>query len=116
MAITPDELLRTAEELARGSRESDWRNGASRAYYAAYHACIPFAYGTASAEPGHREIARRLTQAAAPVASRSAGYLLDQCRELRERADYRISAEFGRDDAQTALSASHRIFEVVKAT
>ena len=87
MAITPDELLRTADELAQGDRESDWRNAASRAYYAAYHACIPFAFGSASAEPGHREIADRLTRPTAAMPSRSVGYLLDQCRALRERAD-----------------------------
>ena len=48
--------------------------------------------------------------------SRSAGYLLDQCRGLRERADYRISADFLRGEVNTALRASHRIFDIVKAT
>ena len=115
MATTPDELLRAADELAEGVRESDWRNAASRAYYAAYHACIPLAFGSVSAQPGHREIARRLTRPTAAMDSRSAGYLLDQCRELRERADYRISTDFRRDDVDTALRASHRIFGIVKA-
>lgn len=116
MAITPDELLRTADELARGDRESDWRNATSRAYYAAYHVCIPFAFGSQSAEPGHREIANKLTRPTAAMHSRSAGYLLDQCRGLRERADYRISADFLRGEVNTALRASHRIFDIVKAT
>ena len=116
MAITPDELLQTANELGQGARESDWRNATSRAYYAAYHACIPFAYGSKSAEPGHREIARRLTDQTATMKWRSAGYLLDQCRRLRERADYRISADFPRGDVNTALRASHRIFDIVRAT
>lgn len=77
MAITPDELLQTADELGQGVRESDWRNAASRAYYAAYHACIPFAYGTASAEPGHREIARRLTDQTATMALRASHRIFD---------------------------------------
>ena len=115
MAITPDELLQTADELAQGNRESDWRNATSRAYYAAYHACIPFAFGSASAEPGHREIADRLTRPTAAMHSRSVGYLLDQCRALRERADYRINADFLRGDANTTLRATRRIFDIVKA-
>lgn len=113
MAITPDDLLRTADELAQGDRESDL---AKRAYYAAYHACIPFAFGSESAQPGHREIADMLTRPAAAMQSRSVGYLLAQCRALRERADYRISADFLRGEVNTALRASHRIFDIVKAT
>ena len=115
MAITPDDLLRTADELAQGDRESDWRNATSRAYCAAYHACIPFAFGSESAEPGHREIADMLTRPTAAMQSRSVGYLLAQCRALRERADYRISADFLRGDVNTALRASISIFDSVQA-
>lgn len=116
MATTPSELLQTADELAQGVRECDWRNAASRAYYAAYHICIPFAFDSSSANPGHRELARRLTHPTAATHRKSAGYLLDQCRELRERADYRINADFQRDDAGTALRARQRIFGIVAAT
>ena len=39
MAVTPEELLDAAAKLERGNSEADWRNAASRAYYAAYHRC-----------------------------------------------------------------------------
>ena len=43
MAVNPKQLLDAAHELAEGSREVDFRNAASRAYYAAYHRCRPIA-------------------------------------------------------------------------
>ena len=39
------------------------------------------------------------------------GYLLQQCKQLRERADYRIMDNFEQADAETALDAGRRIFE-----
>ena len=37
MAVTPQSLLEAAQTLGRGEAEVDWRNAASRVYYAAYH-------------------------------------------------------------------------------
>ena len=37
MAVTPKSLLEAAAEISVGGREVDWRNSASRGYYAAYH-------------------------------------------------------------------------------
>ena len=115
MAITADTLLQAAQEMAAGTREVDWRSAASRAYYAAYHRCIPFAYGRASASPGHMQMIADLTHRNAEPSSRRAGFLLRHCKELREQADYELEATFQRADADSALQSTGRIFDIVRA-
>jgi len=110
MAVAPEALLDAAAEIGVGGREVDWRNAASRGYYAAHHRCIPLVYGDASAQPGHGELIGRLTDAEASAPRKQVGYLLMQCKQLRERADYRIADDFEQADAETALDTSRRIF------
>ena len=114
MAVIPEVLLQAAAALGDGNQEVDWRNAASRGYYAAYHLCILFSYGHASAEPGHSELIYRLTQGA-EVRDRQLGHLLQQCKQLRERADYRTMDDFERNESRMALRASRRIFELVES-
>ena len=116
MAVTPETLLRAADTLGSADAEVDWRNAATCAYYAAYHKCIPFAYGRATAEPGHSELIATLTEPRSPTRSRQAGHLLRQCKVLREQANYRIAQDFRHGDAHAALNASRRIFDLVGGT
>ena len=111
MAVTPEALLEAAEEISAGDREVDWRNAASRGYYAAYHRCILLVYGDASAEPGHQQLIRQLVDPKAALAWRQAGHVLRQIKTLRERADYRTTEHFEQAEAQTAIEASRRIFK-----
>ena len=112
MAITPNELFRAAREMAAGTREIDWRNAASRAYYAAHHRCIPFAYGRASASPGHAQMIADLKRRSDADGSVQAGYLLQHCKSLREQADYELEATFQRKDADSVLIRTSRIFDI----
>ena len=49
MPVSPEQLLTAAEALLeRGSEEVDWRNAASRAYYASYHRCSVIAKSSTS--------------------------------------------------------------------
>ena len=112
MAITPDALLQTAREMASGAREVDWRNAASRAYYAAHHRCIPFAYERASVSPGHAQMIADLKRRSDADGSMQVGYLLEHCKVLRERADYRLEATFRSVDANLALTRTSRIFDI----
>lgn len=111
MAVTSKALLEAAVEISVGGREVDWRNAASRGYYAAYHRCILLAYGGRSAQPGHRQLIDQLTDSKASVRWRQAGHLLQQCKRLRERADYRTMDDFEQSEAEMALEAARRIFE-----
>ena len=113
MAITPKELLQAAREMAAGTREVDWRNAASRAYYAAHHRCIPIMYGRASASPGHRQmIDDFMRRGNANASSKQIGCLLKQCKKLREQADYKLEVTFQSRDANSALTYTGRIFDI----
>ena len=110
MAVTPEALLEAAAEISVGDREVDWRNAASRGYYAAYHRCVLLVYSDASAQPGHRQLIDQLTDAKAAVQWRQAGHVLRKCKVLRERADYSTTENFEQAEAETAIDASRRIF------
>ena len=113
MAVTPESMLQAADSLHDGDAEVDWRNAAACAYYAAFHKCVPFVYGRPTATPGHGELIATLMDRRNPIPTRQAGYLLRQCKKLREHANYQIAQDFPHDDANTALKASRRIFDIV---
>ena len=95
---------------------TDWRNAASRSYYAAYHRCILLAYNAASAEPGHSELINSLTSQRVPTLWKQVGYMLQQCKRLRERADYRTLDNFEQAEAEASLNTSQRVFEFANNT
>ena len=113
MTVTPDALFEAASILGRGDSEVDLRNAASRAYYAAYHRCRPLDQDLPS-PPGrggvHRAFIDSLTKARSSKL-KSLGYMLDQCRKLRVKADYDIESEFRPGDARTVLTQCERILK-----
>ncbi len=111
MAVTPETLLEAAEEISAGDREVDWRNAASRGYYAAYHRCVLLVYGDASMRPSHQQLIDELTDPKAVLQWRQAGHVLRECKILRQRADYATIEDFGQGEAETAIDASRRIFK-----
>ena len=118
MPVTPDALLEAAKALGRGEAEVDRRNAASRAYYAAYHRCLPLARSIGlSAEPGHgvhRQLVDTLT-GSSDLRVKSIGYRLNECRKLRVHADYEIEIDFSSRDARTAIVQCERILVQVDA-
>ncbi len=113
MATTPEELLQAAETFVDASTEVDWRNAAICGYYAAFHKCIPFAYGGRTARPGHSELIDMLARPHSSPAFSRAGILLRHSKVLRERATYRLEVDFARRDAHSVLSASRQVFDIV---
>lgn len=113
MPVTPDDLLDAARTSLDGSTgEVEWRNAASRAYYAAYHRCRVVAaeeklplLRTGSV---HAALVGELG-ASRQRSLRALGYMLNQCRHLRATADYEIDERFERADAATVVGASERI-------
>ena len=108
MAVTPEILLDAAVALGRGNSEADWRNATSRAYYAAFHRCSSVARDARLSVPetgsSHMGLIDVLTHNLRPSALRSLGYMLEQCRQRRVEADYRIDQDFTRGLAQTVLA------------
>ena len=112
MAVSPKQLLDAALELAKGSREVDFRNGTSRAYYAAYHRCRPIAKrnGLRSSRRGvHSDVIDALRTATKPRLKQLA-QMLARCKALRAKADYNIDEEFRRSEAQTSTRQVQKIF------
>ena len=111
MAVSPKQLLDAALELAEGSREVDFRNAASRAYYAAYHRCRPIAkrIGLRSSHRGvHSDVIDALRTATKPSLKQLA-QMLARCKGLRAKADYNIGKEFKRSEAQTSTRQVQKI-------
>ncbi|MXW49882.1 MAG: hypothetical protein F4X81_10595 [Gammaproteobacteria bacterium] len=115
MAVTPERLLEAATSIAKGDQEVDWRNATSRAYYAAYHRCRLVAqearFSLTEAGSVHAALVETLTTPLSSAPLKSMGYLLEQCRRRRVRADYRIDENFSRDIANAVLADSKRILE-----
>ena len=114
MAVNPNQLLEAAQELAQGNREVDFRNAASRAYYAAYHRCRPIAKrnGLRSLGQGvHSDVIDALRTATKPTLKHLA-QMLARCKSLRAKADYNIEEEFKDSEAQTTTRQAQKIFSV----
>ena len=118
MPVTPDALFEAAKALGRGGTEVDRRNAASRAYYAAYHRCLPIGRSIGlSAAPDrgvHRQLVDTLTESSDPK-MKSVGYRLDQCRKLRVQADYEIESDFSSRNARLVIEQCERILGQVDA-
>jgi hypothetical protein len=108
MSIDTSDLLRLAQQLAAGDSECEWRSGASRAYYAAYHKALDVAdlcLPPSSAATGlHRQLSNRF-QAEGKTGARLA-YALVALKRVRTRADYLLAASFSQRDATDAVARS----------
>ena len=114
MPVSSADFLHTAENFLKLSTEIDCRNSASRAYYSAYHHCIPLAsvLGTA-AKPtsGTHNMFINQFIGSSNFKVKSIGYLLRQCLGLRIKADYQIDIEFHHREAETTVELAKRIIE-----
>lgn len=116
MAVTPESLLKAAELLLEGGSEEDHRNAVSRAYYAAFHKCMPVALALGLQPYTNRGTHQDLIdilQSSRTKAHKALANMLIQCRKLRVEADYRIEGSFEEGDARTGLASCSRIFEKV---
>lgn len=114
MAVSPKQLLEAAQELAAGNREVDFRNAASRAYYAAYHRCRPIAQrnGLRTSNRGvHSDVIDALRTSTKP-ALKQLTQMLARCRTLRAKADYSIGEGFRRSEARTSTQQAQKILSI----
>ena len=128
MGVNPRDFLESGRELVRQNREIDHRNGASRVYYAAFHACcillnvlgIAFRRGGNSS---HRNVAAALIQFSdsSKVVDRTdikrvqrIGQAFSPLIKKRQRADYQIDALFPSNDAMGLLGSSRKIITEVE--
>jgi uncharacterized protein (UPF0332 family) len=132
MPISPRELRDCAKELAGvGCSEAKLRASISRAYYAAYHALLPFVErlpcsrtgDATAAHVGHREMFRRIQEwrvssvcSKLNTWSRSKSQLahaLSSARKMRELADYRLVEPLSANEAEVQLERVRKILQLV---
>lgn len=114
MPVTPAEILDSAIKLGSGEAEVDWRNACSRAYFAAFHRCRQIAeafepHVELGRSDTHRLVFDMLSERSRGPAAVGVGYMLDQCRKLRNRADYDIDDEFRLESCMSAIQTSRDI-------
>jgi uncharacterized protein (UPF0332 family) len=117
--MNPRDFLDTADDLASGSREADWRSAASRAYYAAFHAGRELlrqcGFVVPRADTAHAYVWMRLGNSGHPDLA-DASDQLNELPGLRNRADYDLDRPFletdGVDAVQSALDVV-QLFESV---
>ncbi len=104
-----DEFLHTADRLARGSTEGDWRSAVSRGYYGVFHFFRDFllSHGVDVGQGGacHANLYNGLNNcgeaAVAPLAGR-----INDLRDARAKADYDMRRRVDQRQAQAgALEA-----------
>ena len=109
--------MASAETMARGSTEVDWRNACSRAYYAAFHRCRALAQGVepytdTATGSAHRLVADILTNPTNEAMHKRLGYKLRQCGIERRRADYDIGDDFPRESCLAVVETCREILTV----
>jgi len=128
MAAEPKDLLDWASETVcdDGIGEVCLRACASRAYYAAYHSVtwigeqLPPAHDKRGGV--HDQLCGQLQSPHRPdnwrskdLTLRSLGYILQQQRDVRVRADYKLSEDFTSDDAEESIRRAGQILEMSAA-
>jgi len=114
LPITPLDLLACARRLVDAEGETEHRAAAGRAYYAAYHSATP-ELDTLDVVPDtgggmHRHLAEAFISNA-NFTAKSVGYLLRQAHGERVRADYALSNEFSREQAESVIETVIKILE-----
>lgn len=123
MSVTKEDLLQLANDLVLAGTEVQWRAGASRAYYAAYHGSLVWhggmpTPGSVGGQSGgvHQQLLNQLRNGAPewPAAEKSLGRILSaQLGALKTRrtiADYDLNEPFDQALAQTDCAmAGHLI-------
>lgn len=96
-----DQFLRTAERLALGTTEGNWRSAASRAYYAVYHFFWEWLVQEGMPLPpllAHNTLDDALRAAVGPGMS-PVSKAFHKLLEARRHADYDLHLPFGKSHA-----------------
>jgi uncharacterized protein (UPF0332 family) len=116
--LSPREFLETAEELAVGEREADWRSAVSRAYYAAFHlgrlVLGRCGFAVPDSDVCHPFVWMRLANSGRPDI-RDAGETLNELRRQRNRADYDLDRSFLQPQAQQRVWEAIDVFDLPEA-
>ncbi|MGD7160720.1 hypothetical protein [Ralstonia pseudosolanacearum] len=109
MPVTASDFLVAAQASCAVGDEISYRNCVSRAYYSVYHAALPVAVAhcpdpNANSWIGeHARLSERYRASSLPKA-KSIGYVLEDMKKARHRADYHLQQTVAASDAKQALA------------
>jgi uncharacterized protein (UPF0332 family) len=106
------EFQDTAERLAQGNTEGDWRSAMSRAYYAVFHyfRSLFLSHGLDLGRGGqaHFNLYVGLMNSGFPAITPIGGKV-DDLRDNRVRADYDLNSTVSQQDAASSVQAARSI-------
>lgn len=112
MSVTYQQFLDSAKLFLSGLSEMDYRNAASRGYYAAYHICLKLGkkYPDFIDDRAglHEKLIRKL-ESAKDRNIMSIGYILRMCRSSRKKADYLLDDIFSKKEAELTINQAEKI-------
>src|SRR5713226_2034092 len=110
------DFLQVAQDLLRLARETDWRSGVSRAYYAAFHCARELledlGFAVPRADRAHAYLWLRLSNCGDPVVQVS-GRELNDLRGERNRADYNLVSTISQIEAAGQVRIAERIIQAL---
>lgn len=112
MPVDKQAFLQFAKSLPEDT-EIQIRNAVSRAYYAAYHACLEVYKMDGSADGGvHAKLISGLTKST-DANDRKIGFILQQLKGFRTVADYHLSATVSVQDKETSIKQTEKLLEAL---
>jgi uncharacterized protein (UPF0332 family) len=116
--MNPREFLNVADTWAMGDGEAEWRSGASRAYYAAFHVArdllSALGFAVPRADQAHAYLWQRLNNCGHPDVQ-EAGDFLDKTRSRRNGADYDLHRPFPQRAAVEQVEFALRVIQLLDA-
>jgi len=110
MSISCLEFLDSAKRMMdKGSKEVDYRNAASRAYYAVFHQCVTIAENECKETFGASHI-KVITSLQENPKTRALGNRLNKFKKERARADYNLCHNYYERDAKVLISKINKVF------
>lgn len=121
MSVTPEHFLNFANASLnyQNANEFDYRNSASRAYYAAFHCC--YAERTKCPDLNEEDIKGSHDKLyarfqALPLTDensilKSMAYISKMMKAVRHSADYHLSSNFSKDDGEQQLKDAKKVME-----
>lgn len=115
MPITPDDFIKLAKELEKSDQEVAWRASASRAYYGAFHAAREAAPESIrnTRKDAHEKLISWLTGHKKNEWRTVVGVILQQIRDYRKKADYKISENFPKGNAGIAVHLAEKMRKII---
>jgi uncharacterized protein (UPF0332 family) len=115
--MNPHDFLTVASTQAMGDTEAEWRSGASRAYYAAFHVARLLLQNSGfvvpRADQAHSYLWQRFGNCAHPDVE-EAGRSLNSLRSMRNEADYDLDRPFLQSQAFNQVDLAVKVIQLLE--